>query len=582
LLGPGEFQDKNWISVDNFAGVGQHNVYLCWTRFGAAGLEEVRFTSSTDGGATFGPNLGTLVSTGGQGCFLTVSPDHSISMFYFRGTGAGGQGGDNKIFVRRSTDLGATFGAEVQVADLLTTTVNGDLGLVGGFRTNSFPHAAANPINGHLYVVFNDNPSDADNADSYYVKSVDNGATWSVPVQLNNDDAARDQFMPTVAVSTTGTSLMFGYYSRANDGVAFHRQGRIGTVNTITGAVALRPSFQLGPDTPIVLGQDPTVNATYMGDYDQIASTAGFFHSSWADNRKGNTFHAHQPDVQYARINAAAPSTNPAVVLTAPASATLGTNILVRATLTNSGVNRAEDMFGLITLPAGLVPKAVVPSGGGKCYLQAQLVGCTLGSIDPGGSKTVDLTAFVSSAGAKATRATLTTSGTDASAANNTSTVATSVTGAGVSKTYSTGNIAVPIPDTASVDIPLDVPDEGSILSVSARVRLDHTFDSDLSLFLISPTGTIVELSSNNGADGDNYGSGTNTCAGTKTTFADAAATSITAGVAPFAGTFKPEQAQGLLASENPQGGWVLRVVDSVAGDVGTVGCVQATITRSP
>ncbi|MEP6817517.1 MAG: sialidase family protein [Marmoricola sp.] len=88
----GEFQDKNWTTVDNFAGTGQHNVYLCWTRFGAGGQEEVRLTRSTDSGATFGPTLGTLVSTGGQGCFVTVSTDHSVSMFYYRGTGGRGTG----------------------------------------------------------------------------------------------------------------------------------------------------------------------------------------------------------------------------------------------------------------------------------------------------------------------------------------------------------------------------------------------------------------------------------------------------------------------------------------------------------
>ncbi|MEP6817516.1 MAG: proprotein convertase P-domain-containing protein [Marmoricola sp.] len=470
----------------------------------------------------------------------------------------------------------------MQVADLLSTTTNGDLGLAGGFRTNSFPHAAVNPVNGDLYVVYNDNPADADNADVFYVKSRNHGATWSAPVQVNNDDSARDQFMPTVAVATDGTNLMFGYYSRANDGVLFHRQGRKGTINTTTGAVALKPSFQLGPDTPVVLGQDPVVNATYMGDYDQIAPTPGFFHSTWADNRNGNTFHAHQPDVQYARVNTASASTDPGVAVTAPSSATVGSNVVLRATLTNSGASRAEDVFTVITLPAGLVAQAAVPSSGGKCWRLGQLVECSMGGVNPGASKTVDITALVTSAGAKTTRATITTSGADAGVANNIGTATTSATGAGVTTTYSTGNIAVPIPDASSVDIPIGVPDEGSILNVLTRVRLDHTFDGDLSMFLVSPVGTIVELSSRNGGAGDNYGSGANSCAGTRTVFSDSSLTSITTGVAPFAGTLKPEQPQSVLSNENPQGGWVLRVVDSVAGDTGTVGCVQLTVTRSP
>ncbi|MGH3370656.1 MAG: sialidase family protein, partial [Nocardioidaceae bacterium] len=186
--GSGDFQDKSWLAVDNVAGAGQGNVYLCWTRFGAGGEEEVRFTSSTDNGATFGPSLGTLVSTGGQGCFVVVGSDHSVHVFYYRGTGAGGQGGDNKLFMRRSTDLGATFGVEHEVADLLTTTINGRLDLPGGLRSNSFPHAAVNPVNGHLYVVYNDNPATTDDGDAYFVKSTNHGATWSAPLQVNPDD----------------------------------------------------------------------------------------------------------------------------------------------------------------------------------------------------------------------------------------------------------------------------------------------------------------------------------------------------------------------------------------------------------
>src|SRR5437588_492831 len=86
--------DKEWMTVDNFAGTGQHNIYLCFTNFG--GVENIMFTSSTDAGATFPPSGGTLISTGGQGCYAAVGPDHSVYVFYYRGTGGGGQGGDNK------------------------------------------------------------------------------------------------------------------------------------------------------------------------------------------------------------------------------------------------------------------------------------------------------------------------------------------------------------------------------------------------------------------------------------------------------------------------------------------------------
>ena len=73
-------------------------------------------------------------------------------------------------------------------------------------------------------------------------------------------------------------------------------------------------------------------------------------------------------------------------------------------------------------------------------------------------------------------------------------------------------------------------------------------------------------------------GSGTNDCSGTPTSFDDLAATSITAGSAPFAGSFSPEEPLSAFAGEDQEGGWILRIADTAAADTGTVGCVQLRI----
>ena len=148
------------------------------------------------------------------------------------------------------------------------------------------------------------------------------------------------------------------------------------------------------------------------------------------------------------------------------------------------------------------------------------------------------------------------------------------------SATYSTGNIAVPIPDASSVEIPISVTDLGSITDVNVRVRLNHTFDGDLEIRLIAPDGTTVLLSDNRGGGGDNFGTGANDCSGTYTRFDDSAAAAISAGVAPFAGSFRPEQPLSALNGKNPVGTWKLRITDTASLDVGTVGCVQLEITR--
>jgi subtilisin-like proprotein convertase family protein len=574
-------RDKEWMTVDNFAGTGRHNIYLCETDFASAGTK-IDFFRSTDQGTSFGPSGGVTVSaTGGQGCYVAVGPDHSVDVFYYRGTGGGGQGGDNKLFMRRSTDQGVSFGTEHQVADLKTTTTNGGLALKGGLRTNSFPHAAVNPISGDMIVVYNDDPdltSSADNGDIFYVKSTDDGVTWSAPARVN-EVRANDQFMPTVAITPNGTSIMFGYYDRSQDpgNLLFHRQGRAGTMNTTTGAIALRPSFQLGPNTPLAIGQDPVIEATYMGDYDTIDATNSLFHTTWADNRDGNTFHAHQPDVRYAQISTAVTNPDLGVTVTpAPASIDVGENTTLTVKVTASG-DVAKDVFLNLSPVTGLKFKSAPAS----CKLDNQFVGCSLGNIGAGTSKSIQVVATGLSAGTRTVKATATTSSNDAAQANNTGKADVAVTSVpSTTSTFSTGNIAVPIPDNGTVDVPLSVPSVGTVLKAQALVRINHTFDSDLVISLIDPSSHIVELSSHNGGSGDNYGSGANDCSGTPTTFNDSAATSITTGTAPFAGAFKPEQPLADLVGDPSGGTWKLRVSDTASVDVGTVGCFKLKITH--
>jgi subtilisin-like proprotein convertase family protein len=150
---------------------------------------------------------------------------------------------------------------------------------------------------------------------------------------------------------------------------------------------------------------------------------------------------------------------------------------------------------------------------------------------------------------------------------------------------YSTGNIATPIPDVSSVDVPIVISQTGAIADVNVRVRLNHTFDHDLVLELVAPDGTTVSLAANRDTatgGGDNYGTGNNDCSGTPTIFDDAAATAIGAGTPPFAGTFKPETPLAALNGHSLAGTWKLHITDVEALDTGTVGCVTLEIARQP
>ena len=547
--------DKDWLTVDNFPGARRGTLYLCATDFGFVPQHTV-VTHSTDNGVTWDPSGGVMVSGGqSQGCFLAVGPDHSVYVAYFRGNSP------NQLFIRRSTDGGVTFGTEHTVATLSTSSTNGSLNLGGGFRTNSFPHMAVNPVSGAVVAVYNDDnvPGSADNGNIFYAESTDNGVTWSPPVKVN-DDGPRDQFTPTVAISPTGEQVAFGYYSRSHDPAnqMFHRRIRMATMNTTTGAIAMRPSAQISPDTPVVIGQDPVVNSVYMGDYDQIVATNANFYSTWSDNRAGDSSHTFQPDVQIARVARNAPNTATDVGVTVtphPATFDEGDTTRLEVTVSAPGV-AARDVYLNVGPDNGLIATSAA-----GCDVIKGAAGCSLGTIAAGTSKTRNV--FVTgTAGHRTAHVRATTTDNDTNSANDSASAALIVNLPPGSHTFSTGNLAVAVPDNATVDVPINVGPAGNALDVDAVVRLDHTFDSDLDMFLISPGGTTVELSTDNGGSGDNYGSGTNDCSGTGTRFNDAATKSITTGSAPFSGSFKPE---GLLSGFNgldESGQWTLRVTD--------------------
>ncbi|MDX2033404.1 MAG: proprotein convertase P-domain-containing protein [Blastocatellia bacterium] len=152
------------------------------------------------------------------------------------------------------------------------------------------------------------------------------------------------------------------------------------------------------------------------------------------------------------------------------------------------------------------------------------------------------------------------------------------VTSFSVTETFAYTGAAVSLPDLQTVEIPITVPATGNVSDVNVRVRLNHSFNSDVDMFLVAPDGTVVELATD--LSGANYGSGTNDCAGVPTVFDDQATTAITAASSPFAGTFRPEGKLSDFNGKQITGIWKLRITDDLGGDSGTLGCFQVEISR--
>lgn len=107
----------------------------------------------------------------------------------------------------------------------------------------------------------------------------------------------------------------------------------------------------------------------------------------------------------------------------------------------------------------------------------------------------------------------------------------------------------------------------------SVCVNINHNWVNDLNIWLYAPNGNVLELSTKNGQGGDNYH---NTC------FSPTASQSITTGIAPFSGSWRPEGSWHTLTNNlnSLNGVWRLAVQDAVSGVNGTL--LDWSITFAP
>ncbi len=141
-----------------------------------------------------------------------------------------------------------------------------------------------------------------------------------------------------------------------------------------------------------------------------------------------------------------------------------------------------------------------------------------------------------------------------------------------VTRVYS-NTTAKTIKDYAKTTSTISVPDAMSIVDVNVQLTISHTRDQDLDVYLIAPDGTRVELFTDVGGNGDHF---------TGTVLDSQASTSITAGSAPFAGTYRPEGSLAAFNGKNAVGTWTLEITDDQYLYSGTLSSWSITITGEP
>ncbi len=106
-----------------------------------------------------------------------------------------------------------------------------------------------------------------------------------------------------------------------------------------------------------------------------------------------------------------------------------------------------------------------------------------------------------------------------------------------------------------------------SILDVNLTTFITHTFAADLDITITSPAGTVVTLTTDNGAGNDNVFNGTVwDDDASNDTATDHAYVNLT-----LASPLVPEGALAAFIGEDPNGTWTITISDDLAGDGGSL-----------
>ena len=199
--------DKQWIAVDRTGGIGSGNIYQIWNvQFTCCQPND--FTRSTNGGASFAGPFAVPTPSMKWGT-MDVGPDGTLYL-----AGAALSTSNGHLFTKSANAQDPaqtpTFAA--------TQSIN-----LGGLTSFAAPPNPAGllgqvwiatdhsdtPTRGNIYILASVNPPDflvSDPLDVKFIRSTDDGQTWSSPKRVNDDPFSSPawQWFGTIAVAPNG------------------------------------------------------------------------------------------------------------------------------------------------------------------------------------------------------------------------------------------------------------------------------------------------------------------------------------------------------------------------------------------
>lgn len=280
--------DKEWLAIDNNpSSPYYHRMYILYVPFAGSLSGRVVEQHSTDGGSTWTVRQAVGIADTEYN-YPIVGSDGTVYDFMMENWGFGQTG---TIRMAKSTNGGVNWTSP----SVVTTAQqpNSPIRPSDSFRFYAILSAAVDPNTNHLYVAWTDNRNfNTNGTDVMYVKSTDNGATWSPsPIRLSHDPTGvvRDHHTPVLSIGADSRIHAF-WMDRRND-PANHLFDEWYSSSTDGGAT-WEADTRVNRCDPNPCSQDlnvafPPGSGNAAGDYWGLDTYLDTVYVAWNDTRTG-------------------------------------------------------------------------------------------------------------------------------------------------------------------------------------------------------------------------------------------------------------------------------------------------------
>jgi hypothetical protein len=225
---------------------------------------------STNWGTTWNASQAYVSNATGQGNCPRFSKPPSTNAYFMWGQPASWM--PTTVWFNRSTDLGATWGTPTQVQAL-----NMSSHLSSRRPTHSWAVMAIAPNGDICYSTMN--MMQGNGWDIAFVKSTNQGTTWSTPVRVNDDVATpnADQFCPWTEVDYRGNIHIFWYDNRNYYSSNIYGTDLYYSYST-NGGTTWAPNERINDVSPLA---SVTGDFDRMGDFQIIDSDSSRVYCEW-------------------------------------------------------------------------------------------------------------------------------------------------------------------------------------------------------------------------------------------------------------------------------------------------------------